>query len=64
MNINYNFLKKKEIKSKVFLQRTKFLIKIFFILMIILIYNLYYLQIKSYKKYKLQAELNYTNFFF
>ncbi|QJC32954.1 hypothetical protein [Enterobacteriaceae endosymbiont of Donacia semicuprea] len=64
MNIKYNFLKKNEIKSKIFLQRIKFSIKTFLILIIILIYNLYYLQIRSYKKYKLQAELNYTNFFF
>ncbi|QJC38629.1 penicillin-binding protein 2 [Enterobacteriaceae endosymbiont of Donacia fulgens] len=64
MYIKYTFLQNYKIKSKKFLQRTKFLIKIFLILSCILIYNLYYLQIKSYKKYKLQAEQNYVGFFF
>ncbi|QJC37400.1 penicillin-binding protein 2 [Enterobacteriaceae endosymbiont of Donacia thalassina] len=64
MNIKYNFLKNYTIKSKIFLQRTKLLIKISSILLFILILNLYYLQIKSYRKYKLQSERNYAGFFF
>ncbi|QJC36992.1 penicillin-binding protein 2 [Enterobacteriaceae endosymbiont of Donacia vulgaris] len=64
MSIKYNFLQNYTIKSKIFLQRIKLLIKVFSILLFILIYNLYYLQIKSYKKYKLQSEKNYSSFFF
>ncbi|QJC37812.1 penicillin-binding protein 2 [Enterobacteriaceae endosymbiont of Donacia bicoloricornis] len=64
MYIKYNFSQNYKIKSKIFFQRTKFLIKTFLILFSILIFNLYYLQIRSYKKYKLQAEQNYVGFFF
>ncbi|QJC34180.1 penicillin-binding protein 2 [Enterobacteriaceae endosymbiont of Donacia cinerea] len=64
MSIKYNFLQNYTITLKIFLQRIKFLIKVSLILLSILIYNLYYLQIKSYKAYKLQSEKNYSSFFF
>ncbi|QJC33766.1 penicillin-binding protein 2 [Enterobacteriaceae endosymbiont of Donacia provostii] len=64
MNVNNNFLQNHIIKSKILTKRIKILIKIFLIFVLIVIYNLYYLQILSYKKFKLKAEQNYVGFFF